>query len=108
MLVYSALFSFTYAQTEIRHPLVLPLNSIDRLHILFHFTIDEARDLIQRYLSANPDPTNNNVIGYDCRMRLIEHDVNLGRAVFWNIKNSLPCSLMTIEWEDIFVSIYHM
>src|SRR6267154_6276046 len=77
MLVYSALFSFTYAQTKIRHPLVLPLNSIDRLHILFHFTIDEARDLIQRYLSANPDPTNNNVIGYDCRMRLIEHDVNL-------------------------------
>ena len=42
----------------------------------------------------------------DCRMRLIKHDVNLGRAVFWNVKQSLPRSLMTIEWEDTFVSIY--
>ncbi|KIM75296.1 hypothetical protein PILCRDRAFT_32467, partial [Piloderma croceum F 1598] len=74
---------------------------------------DESRDLIQRYLSANPDPTNNNVIGYnnkrcwprDCRMRLIKHDVNLGRAVFWNVKQSLPRSLTTIEWEDTFVSV---
>lgn len=70
--------------------------------------------MIQRYLSANPDPTNNNVIGYnnkrcwprDCRMRLIKHDINLGRAVFWNVKNSLPRSLTTIEWEATFVSIY--
>ncbi|KAG0700703.1 NUC071 domain-containing protein [Suillus ampliporus] len=74
---------------------------------------DEARDLIQCYLSDNPDPTNNNVIGYnkhcwprDCRMHIIKHDVNLGRAVFWNVKNSLPHSLTTIEWEDTFVSIY--
>ncbi|KAG2093356.1 PRP8 domain IV core-domain-containing protein [Suillus discolor] len=63
---------------------------------------------------ANPDPTNNNIIRYnnkhcwprDCRMRLIKHDINLGRAVFWNVKNSLPCSLTTIEWEDTFVSVY--
>jgi pre-mRNA-processing factor 8 len=87
---------------------------VDRLHILFRFSADESRDLIQRYLSANPDPTNNNVIGYnnkrcwprDCRMRLIKHDVNLGRAVFWNVKQSLPRSLTTIEWEDTFVSVY--
>src|SRR6266850_1283955 len=42
----------------------------------------------------------------DCRMRLIKHDVNLGRAVFWNVKQSLPRSLTTIEWEDTFVSVY--
>ncbi|KAG0693638.1 pre-mRNA processing splicing factor 8 [Suillus ampliporus] len=66
---------------------------------------DEARDLIQHYLSDNPDPTNNNIIGYnnkhcwprDCHMRIIKHDVNLGRAVFWNVKNSLPHSLTTID-----------
>jgi len=29
----------------------------------------------------------------------------LHRAVFWNVKNSLPRSLMTIEWEDTFVSV---
>ena len=100
--------------TETRHPIRLYSRYVDRLHILFRFTADEARDLIQRYLSANPDPTNNNVISYnnkrcwpqDCRMRLIKHDVNLGRAVFWNIKQRLPWSLTTIEWEDTFVSVY--
>jgi pre-mRNA-processing factor 8 len=39
-------------------------------------------------------------------MRLIKHDVNLGCAVFWNVKQSLPRSLTTIEWEDTFVSMY--
>ena len=39
-------------------------------------------------------------------MRLIKHDVNLGRAVFWDIKNRLPRSLTTIEWDDTFVSVY--
>ncbi|KAJ7055423.1 U5-snRNA binding site 2 of PrP8-domain-containing protein [Mycena amicta] len=39
-------------------------------------------------------------------MRLIKHDVNLGRTLFWNVKQSLPRSLTTIEWEDTFVSVY--
>jgi len=39
-------------------------------------------------------------------MRLMKHDVNLGRAVFWEIKNRLPRSLTTIEWEQSFVSVY--
>ncbi|KAL4071197.1 pre-mRNA-processing-splicing factor, partial [Scleroderma yunnanense] len=39
-------------------------------------------------------------------IRLIKPDVNLGRAVFWNIKQSLPRSLTTIEWKGTFVSVY--
>jgi len=39
-------------------------------------------------------------------MRLMKQDVNLGRAVFWEIKNRLPRSLTTIMWEDTFVSVY--
>jgi pre-mRNA-processing factor 8 len=84
--------------------------------IVCTFYSDEARDLIQRYvyLSANPDVINNSIISYnnkrcwprDCRMRLIKHDVNLGHAVFWNVKQSLPRSLTTIEWEDTFISVY--
>ncbi len=50
--------------TETRHPIRLYSRYVDRLHILFRFTADESRDLIQRYLSDNPDPTNNNDIGY--------------------------------------------
>jgi pre-mRNA-processing factor 8 len=98
---------------ETRHPIRLYSRYIDKLHILFRFSADESRDLIQRYLSANPDPKNNNVVGdnkrcwpRDCRMRLTKHDVNLGRATFWNVKQSLPRSLMTIEWFDTFVSVY--
>ena len=39
-------------------------------------------------------------------MRLMKHDVNLGRAVFWDIKNRLPRSVTTIEWDYAFVSVY--
>ena len=39
-------------------------------------------------------------------MRLMKHDVNLCRAIFWEIKNKLPRSLTTIEWEKSFVSVY--
>lgn len=29
-----------------------------------------------------------------------------GRAVFWEIKNRLPRSVTTIQWENSFVSVY--
>ena len=50
--------------TETQHPIRLYSRYVDRLQILFRFSADESRDLIQRYLSANPDPTDN-VIGYN-------------------------------------------
>ena len=100
--------------TETRHPIRLYSRYVDRIHIMFRFTADESRELIQRFLTEHPDPNGENVIGYnnkkcwprDCRMRLMKHDVNLGRATFWDIKNRLPRSLTTIEWEDSFVSVY--
>ena len=83
-------------------------------HMLLRFTAEEARDLIQRYLTEHPDPNNENIVGYnnkkcwprDARMRLMKHDVNLGRAVFWDMKNRLPRSLTTLEWDNSFVSVY--
>lgn len=39
-------------------------------------------------------------------MRLMKHDVNLGRATFWDIKNRLPRCLTTVHWENTFVSVY--
>jgi len=44
--------------TETRQPIRLYSRYVDRLHILFRFSTDEARDL----MSANLDPTNNNDI----------------------------------------------
>lgn len=53
--------------------------------VTYRFSADEARDLIQRYLTEHPDPNNENIVGYnnkkcwprDARMRLMKHDVNL-------------------------------
>ena len=106
--------SFKDLETETRHPIRLYCRYIDRLYMVFRFSETESRDIIQRYLTENPDPNNENIVGYnnkkcwprDCRMRLMKHDVNLGRAVFWEIKNRLPRSLTTIEWENSFVSVY--
>ena len=36
----------------------------------------------------------------------MKHDVNLGRAVFWDIQNRLPRSVTTIVWEASFISVY--
>jgi pre-mRNA-processing factor 8 len=100
--------------TEVRHPIRLYTRYIDRIWVFFRFTADESRDLIQRFLTEQPDPNFENVIGYknkkcwprDSRMRLMRHDVNLGRAVFWDMKNRLPRSVTTIEWDDTFASVY--
>lgn len=101
-------------QTEVAHPIRLYSRSVDRVWLFLRFTADEARDLIQRYLTEHPDPNNENIVGYnnkkcwprDARMRLMKHDVNLGRAVFWDIKNRMPRSVTTIEWSTAFVSVY--
>ena len=106
--------TFKDRETEIKHPIRLYNRYIDQIYIVFKFTSEESRDLVQRYLTENPDPNNENIVGYnnkkcwprDCRMRLMKHDVNLGRAVFWEIKNRLPRCLTTIVWEKSFVSVY--
>ncbi|ETO20865.1 hypothetical protein RFI_16345, partial [Reticulomyxa filosa] len=105
---------FPNRDVETCHPIRLYGRYVDKVYVLFRFSRDEARELIQRYLTENPDPNNENVVGYnnkkcwprDCRMRLMRHDVNLGRAVFWEIKNRLPRSVTTLLWEDSFVSVY--
>ncbi|KAI9812975.1 MAG: pre-mRNA-splicing factor 8 [Thelocarpon impressellum] len=100
--------------SETVHPIRLYTRYIDRIWVFFRFTADESRDLIQRFLTEQPDPNFENVIGYrnkkcwprDSRMRLMRHDVNLGRAVFWDLKNRLPRSVTTIDWDDTFSSVY--
>ncbi|KAK1236769.1 hypothetical protein MKX07_002036 [Trichoderma sp. CBMAI-0711] len=105
---------FRDRETETRHPIRLYSRYIDKIWIFLRFTAEESRDLIQRFLTEQPDPNFENVIGYkskkcwprDSRMRLMRHDVNLGRAVFWDFKNRLPRSVTTIDWDDSFVSVY--
>jgi pre-mRNA-processing factor 8 len=106
--------AFPDVATETRHPIRLYTRYIDKVYMLLRFTRDEAKDIVQRYLTEHPDPNNENIVGYnnkkcwprDQRMRLYKHDVNLGRAVFWDIKNRIPRSVTTIQWEDSFVNVY--
>lgn len=106
--------TFQNVESETAHPIRLYSRYIDRIHVVFRFTADEAKELIQRYLTEHPDPNNENIVGYnnkkcwprDARMRLMKHDVNLGRAVFWDIKNRLPRAITTVEWDQSFVSVY--
>lgn len=106
--------SFKETQTETRHPIRLYTRYIDKLYILFRFDKEDSKDLIQRYLTEHPDPNNENIVGYnnkkcwprDARMRLMKHDVNLGRATFWDMKNRLPRSVATLDWDSSFVSVY--
>ncbi|KAJ2975731.1 hypothetical protein NQ176_g5360 [Zarea fungicola] len=105
---------FRDRETETRHPIRLYSRYIDKIWVFLRFTAEESRDLIQRFLTEQPDPNFENVIGYkskkcwprDSRMRLMRHDVNLGRAVFWDLKNRLPRSVTTIDWDDSFASVY--
>ena len=108
--------AFPSKEVETRHPIRLYCRNADSFHMLLKFSADEAKDLVQRYLSENPDPNGENVVNYpnkrcwprDCRMRKMKHDVNLGRAVFWELQNRLPRSVTSLDWEEAssFVSIY--
>jgi pre-mRNA-processing factor 8 len=105
---------FADAETETRHPIRMYTRYVDRVFMLLKFDAAQSRDLIQRYLTENPDPNNENIVGYnnkrcwprDARMRLMKHDVNLGRATFWDLANRLPRSVASLEWDDSFVSVY--
>eukprot|EP00940_MAST-03C_sp_MAST-3C-sp2_P002707 g2707.t1 len=106
--------TFKDVATETRHPIRLYMRYIDKVYMVLKFDEPQSKDLIQRYLTENPDPNNENVVGYnnkrcwprDARMRLMKHDVNLGRATFWDIKNRLPRSITTVEWDNSFVCVY--
>ncbi|KAH0793339.1 pre-mRNA-processing-splicing factor 8A [Histomonas meleagridis] len=106
--------TFSSIEEEIHHPIRFYQRYVMRIHILFKFTSEEARDLIKDFLTDNPDPNNENILGYnnkkcwprDARMRLIKHDVNLGRAVFWLLKNRIPRSIASLNWDATFASVY--
>jgi pre-mRNA-processing factor 8 len=105
---------FSDIDTEVSHPIRLYTRYLDKVYMIFKFDSSEGKDLIQRYLIEHPDPNNENAVGYknkycwprDCRMRLLKRDVNLGRAIFWDIKNRLPRSITTLDWDNSFVSVY--
>jgi len=96
------------------HPIRMYCRIVDIVYMVLRFDTEDSKDLVQRFLTEHPDPNNENIVGYnnkkcwprDARMRLMKHDVNLGRAVFWDIENRIPRSIATLSWENAFVSVY--
>ncbi|GAV48190.1 hypothetical protein ZYGR_0I04870 [Zygosaccharomyces rouxii] len=103
-----------HPSVEKKQPIKLYARYLDTVYVLFHFEEEEANELTDDYLSENPDPNFSNAVGYnnkrcwprDARMRLMREDVNLGRAVFWEMQGRVPASLTKIKWDNSFVSIY--
>ncbi|SMN20752.1 similar to Saccharomyces cerevisiae YHR165C PRP8 Component of the U4/U6-U5 snRNP complex, involved in the second catalytic step of splicing [Maudiozyma saulgeensis] len=105
---------FKSPEVEKQHPIRLYSRYLDKISILFHFEENEADELTDDFLAENPDHNFENAVGYnnkkcwpkDARMRLMRQDVNLGRAVFWEIQGHIPKSIVNINWDDSFVSVY--
>ena len=56
----NSFLKFQDVDTETSHPIRFYSRYIIKVHIFFRFTAEEARDVIQRYLSEHPDPNNHN------------------------------------------------
>ena len=54
--------SFQDVDTEVSYPIRLYSRYMDRFHIFFRFSAEEARDMIKRYLTEHPDPNNESIV----------------------------------------------
>ncbi|KAL6928706.1 hypothetical protein ACO0SA_002035 [Hanseniaspora valbyensis] len=105
---------FTNRQIEEQHSLRGYVRYFDRIFVFYRFESFEVDELIDQYLEENPDPNFDNFLDYpsktcwprDVRMKLMQRDVELGKAVHWKVSNSLINSMTSLKWEDTFVSIY--
>ena len=103
---HADIFAQGILQTQTSHPIRIYIRYIDRVWVVLKLNQEEQRNAIQRFLTDNPDPAAHHILAYgnkrcwprDCRMRLLKHDVNLGRAVHWEFKSRLPKSIGTLEW----------
>ena len=105
---------FQDARAETAHPVRLYMRYLDQIYVFFRFTRAESDDLVRDYLLAHPDPHGTNSVSYnnhrcwprDERMRLVRADVNLGRAVHWELSGRVPSTVAEMRWEDTYASVY--
>ncbi|KAM9926670.1 hypothetical protein OXX59_003057 [Metschnikowia pulcherrima] len=110
----NAFMQFQDKTVETANPIRSYLRYLDKVYVFFRFERDEAEELVSEYLSENPDPNFENVVGYnnhkcwprDSRMKLMRADVNLGKAVFWELSGRVPSSFTEMKWSDTYASVY--
>lgn len=105
---------FENVETQTSSPVRLYMRYLDKVTIFFRFEKYQSDELIEDFLTENPDPNFENIIGYnnrrcwpkDSRMRLTKHDVQLGKACFWEIQSRVPESVVELKWENTLASVY--
>ncbi|MCH0629904.1 hypothetical protein JNB11_08040 [Kocuria palustris] len=96
------------------HPIRMYMRWMDTAYFFTRFDHDQLEELIKDYLTAHPDPSTDLVKGYpnkrcwpqDARMRLMRHDVTLGRAVQWELSQRIPLLVALTRWEDSMCLVY--
>lgn len=95
--------SFSSKSVETDHPVRAYCRYFDQVHMLFVFDEEESDDIVTALLNVQqhvynmadfPTPKS---WPRDLRMKLVRQDVNLGRAVMWNIENRLPPAIVSAE-----------
>ena len=98
------------------HHIKMYMRYLDKVHILYRFSQRHASDLIAKFrpkLSGTSD-LGREINSYkihqhwpkDMRMRLLSHDVCLGRSTFDFVKKRIPVSLASITLENTYISVY--
>lgn len=110
----NSFLQFKDVETETANPIRLYCRYLDKVHIFFRFDHEDASALVDDYLASSPEEFLSSLVGYnnhkcwprDSRMRLMRQDVNLGKALFWEISGRVPTSITTMEWENTYASVY--
>lgn len=105
---------FKDTNTETASPIRMYMRYLDKVYIFFRFSREEAGELVNDYLLEHPDPNFESSVGYnnhrcwprDSRMKLMRSDVNLGKAVHWEVAARVPLSLTEMKWSDTYASVY--
>ena len=108
-IVASSIFDETTSQ---EHHIKLYLRYLDKVHIVYRFSAQHVRDLLSRFRTETGQNkvemsyNAHNCWPYDMRMRLLNHDVRLGRSTFSFLQNRLPQTLVSMSWEKTYISVY--
>lgn len=91
------------------HPIMGYMRYIDKVYMVWHFSREEADNLIlasdlnEPLSSRYPMPR---CWSRDFRMHLVRRDVDLSRAVFGLLSHRIPRSLAEIKWDSSRISVY--
>lgn len=105
--------SFSNLDIEKKDPLRSYVRYFNKIYVFYKFKTHEVDELIDLYKMNNSEDQDE-INKYpsklcwpkDLRMKLMQRDVDLGRAVHWKVSTSLIPSITNLKWEKTFVSIY--